>query len=213
MRYYPMMMDLQGRPAAVIGGGAVAERKARSLVDCGAKVTVVAPELTEGLQSLVAEGAVVHRARKYERGDLDGATVAFVAVDDVDASAAAAEDARSAGVPVNVVDCPELCDFIVPSVVSRGPLTIAISTGGASPAWARKIRENLEAEFGDEYCRLLDAVGAVRRRCLESISDPERRREALKNAADDSLLELARNMEGAQLESEVMKLVAPELDT
>ncbi len=207
-----MMMDLRGRPAVVIGGGAVAERKARSLIDCGARVTVIAPELTSGLQGLVGEGALAHRARPYEPGDLDGAAIAFVAVDDDEASAAIAEDARSAGIPVNVADRPELCDFIVPSVVDREPLTIAVSTGGASPAWARKIREGLDAEFGDEYCRLLDAVEAVRRRCLKEISDPERRRQALRSAADDAVLELARGLKGGDLESAILKHVAPELE-
>ena len=202
--FFPLFLDLDGRRVVVIGGGGVAERKVRSVLECGAVVTVVAPRLTIGLRELVSGGRISHEDRPYESGDLDGAVVAFVAVDDPEVSAAAAKDAEAAGVLVNVVDRPEECGFIVPSVLRRGRLTIAISTGGASPAWARKIRERLESEFGEEYARLLEAAARVRRRCLEEIPDPARRREALERLADDSLLALARSSSVEELVREML---------
>ncbi len=201
--YFPLFLDLRGSRVVVIGGGAVAERKVRLLLECGADVTVVAPQLTSGLRELAADGRLRHEARAYRPGDFDGAVLAFVAVDDPEASEAAAKDAEAAGVLVNVVDRPDQCGFIVPSVLRRGRLTIAVSTGGSSPAWARKIRERLEAEFGEEYARLLEAAARVRMRCLSEIPDPARRREALERLADDSLLDLARSGDVEELVREM----------
>jgi len=203
--YFPLFMELDGRPVTVVGGGAVAERKVRMLLECGARVRVIAPEMTKELARLAAEGGLEHEQRPYRKGDLAEAALAFVAVDDADVSAAAAREAREAGVPVNVVDQPALCDFIVPSVLRRGRLAVAVSTGGASPAWARRIRERLEDGFGEEYERLLDALAAVRKRCMETISDPARRREALHSLADDSLLELGRSRTAEEIASELLK--------
>lgn len=191
--YFPVLLDLEGRRVTVVGGGAVAERKVRSALECGADVVVVAPRVTSELSELAADGRISHEERTYRPGDLDGAALAFIAVDDPEVSAAAAKDAQAAGVPVNVVDRPGLCDFIVPSVVRRGRLAIAVSTGGASPAWARKMRERLQGELGEEYEKLLDAAARVRRRCLKEIADPARRRGVLEGLADDSFLKLARS--------------------
>lgn len=201
--YLPLLLDLDGKRVVVIGGGTVAERKVRSALGCGADVRVVAPQLTSGLRELAAHGGLRHEARAYRSGDFRGAVLAFVAVDDPEASAAAAKDAEAAGVLVNVVDRPDQCGFIVPSVLRRGRLTIAVSTGGSSPAWARRIRERLEAEFGEEYARLLEAAARVRRRCLEEIPDPARRRRALERLADDSLLDLARSGDVEELVREM----------
>jgi precorrin-2 dehydrogenase/sirohydrochlorin ferrochelatase len=200
VNHYPLLVNLEGKGVTVIGGGAVAERKVRSVLECGAEVTVVAPEITPGLSDLAAEGSIAHEAREYRSGDLGRAALAFVAVDDAEVSAAAAKDAEAEGALVNVVDRPELCSFIVPSVLRRGPLAISVSTGGASPAWARKIRTSLEGEFGEEYARLLDAAANIRKLCFEEIPDPARRREALERLADDSLLDLARSSTVEEIE-------------
>ncbi len=187
------MLDLRGRKVVVVGGGRVAERKVESLLACGAAVTVIAPKLTCKLQELAADGGITHEAREYRRGDIAGAALAFVAVDHPDVSASATDEAREAGVPVNVVDRPEMCSFILPSVLRRGRLTIAVSTGGASPAWARKIRERLEDDFGEEYALLLDTIAPARQWCIENIRDSRRRRELLMRLADEALLDLARS--------------------
>ena len=141
----------------------------------------------------------IDRAIKKGTGDLDGAVIAFVAVDDPETSARAARDARAAGVQVNVVDCPAMCDFIVPSVLRRGRLAVAISTGGASPAWARKLRKQLEAAIGPEWEQLMDALASVREKLMDEMPDPAERRAALIGLADDKCLELARGPESPKL--------------
>ena len=137
--FFPLMLVLEGVKVVVIGGGIVAERKIRSLLECKASIKVIAPNLTSGLSELVTDRHLVHLARPYSKGDLEGASLVFVAIDDIDVSRLVAQEARHLSVPVNVVDRPELCTFIVPAVMRQGRLTIAISTGGASPAWARLI--------------------------------------------------------------------------
>ncbi len=197
--FFPVFVNLEERRVVVVGGGDVAERKVRDLLNCAARVNVIAPEVTPALASMVAEGAITHEARAYHTGDLDGAAIAFVAVDDPETSAQAARDARAARVQVNVVDCPAMCDFLVPSVLRRGRLAVAISTSGASPAWARKLRKQLEATIGPEWEQLMDALASVRETLMHEMPDPAERRAALLRLADDKCLELAREQGGEDL--------------
>lgn len=163
MAYLPIFVDVRGRNCVVIGGGEIAERKVRALLEAEAAVTVVSPELTAGLAALAADGAVSHRARPYRHGDLAGASFAFAATGDAATAAAASREAAVAGILINVADAPELCSFIAPAIVRRGALTIAISTGGASPAAATAIRERLEEVFGPEYGPWLELMRAARK--------------------------------------------------
>src|SRR5882672_11517774 len=162
--YFPAFLDLRGRACLVVGGGLVAERKTRTLVECGARVTVVSPLVTRGLAALIAAGRVVHRARRFLRSDLRGCALAIAATGDSIVDAAVASTARRRRVLVNVVDRPERCDFILPSVLRRGALQIAVSTGGRSPALAREIRRRLETEIGEDYAALVARVGEARAR-------------------------------------------------
>ncbi|MHB8765308.1 MAG: precorrin-2 dehydrogenase/sirohydrochlorin ferrochelatase family protein, partial [Deferrisomatales bacterium] len=180
---FPVYLDLRGRRVVVVGGGEVGERKAEALLRAGARVTVVAPAATPGLRARAEAGELRWRARPYRVGDLEGAALAFAAVDDAAVGAEVAADARAAGVPVNVAGQPELGDFQVPATARRGRLQIAVSTGGASPAWARRIREDLEARFGPEYGRLFDALAAARGELLAAVTDPAERRRALASLA------------------------------
>lgn len=162
--YYPAFLDLRGRRCLVVGGGEVAERKVTGLLDACARVRVVSPALTPTLAALATAGFVEHRARAFRRHDIRGCAlvVAATGVTGVDdAVAAAARRARSL---VNVVDRPGSCDFILPSVLRRGDLQIAVSTGGKSPALAREIRRRLEAEIGADYGALVARVGEARAR-------------------------------------------------
>ncbi len=169
-----MMFNLVGRPALVVGGGRVALRKARTLSDAGAKVRVVAPEL---LPELAADTRLDCVAAAYAAGHVAGMFLVIAATDDAAVNARVAADARAAGAIVNVVDTPALCDFIVPSVVERGRLVIAASTGGAAPSLARKIRERLEREFGPEYAVYCDVMDDLRRDIqARGLSDDLRRR-------------------------------------
>jgi precorrin-2 dehydrogenase/sirohydrochlorin ferrochelatase len=166
MRYFPAMLDIKGKNCLVVGGGQVAQRKARSLLNAGARVTVVAPSLTKGLQGLSKSGTVRHLARTYQCRDLKGKQLVFAASSDEQVNRRVATEAKQRGILVNVVDAPAYCNFIVPSVVNQGDLTIAISTGGRSPALAKKIRRELQNQFGREYAIWLDILGRLRARIL-----------------------------------------------
>ena len=152
MGYIPIFLDVTGRRCVVVGGGEVAARKVESLLAAGAQVVIVSPSLSAAsLAAVVDRGLATHIARAYRRGDIGGCVLAYAATDDPATHRALAEEARTLGIPLNVVDQPELCSFIAPAVVKRGALQIAISTGGASPAFAARLRRELEKQFGSEY--------------------------------------------------------------
>jgi precorrin-2 dehydrogenase/sirohydrochlorin ferrochelatase len=163
MGYLPIFIDVSGRRCVVIGGGEIAERKTRSLIEAGAAVTVVSPALTAGLAALANRDTIQYLARTYQAGDLEGAFLAFAATGEIATESAVAAEASARGVLINVADVPDLCSFIAPAVIQRGGLQIAISTGGASPAFARKIREELEDHLGPEYELMIDLLAASRR--------------------------------------------------
>ncbi len=178
MNYYAAFLDLRGRLCVVVGGGEVAERKVEALVASGAVVRVVAPEFTELIRKFAEEGRVELVKRPYREGDLEGAWLAIAATDDPEVQKAVKEEAERRRIFCNVVDQPELCSFIVPSVVNRGRLKIAISTSGASPAAARRIRERLEEEFGREWEVFLELMHLWRKEVLKR-GLPEKDRRAI----------------------------------
>ena len=189
--YYPMMVDLAGRRCLVVGGGRVAERKVALLLEAGADVAVVSPVVTPRIADLAARGAIRLARRTVRSADLDRAFLAFAATDDAEVNQGVAREVRSAGGLVNVADAPEACDFHVPSVVRRGDLTIAISTGGGSPALAKRLRQRLEATIGPEYAAFLAALRELRARAKEVIADPAERQALFRQAADSDLFEHA----------------------
>lgn len=190
MAYYPLMVDLSGRLCVVVGGGIVAERKVETLLRFGAEVLVVSPTLTPSLEELHRTGRILVKRRPYQEGDLQEAFLAIGATDDQEVNWRLSEEAKQRGIPVNIVDDPELCTFIAPSIVQRGDLVIAISTGGASPALAKRIRQELEEHYGEEYREALEALQRFRERAKREISDPERRQDLLKKVASLDLFEL-----------------------
>ena len=157
---YPIFLDLSGRRCVVVGGGEVASRKARKLLQAKAEVVVISPEVMPELESV----AVEVRRRPYEEGDLEGAYLAFAAADSREANAAVAREAKERDIPINVADKPSDGDFALPSTLRRGRLQVAVSTGGASPALARKIKDELEAVFGPEWAGLVERLHVARRR-------------------------------------------------
>ena len=174
----------------VVGGGEVAARKVESLLAAGARVTVVSANLTApALAAAVERGMAEHIARAYRRGDITGCALAYAATDDPDLHRALADEARDLGIPLNVVDVPELCSFIAPAVVKRGALQIAISTGGAAPAFAARLRRELEKQFGIEYAIALAVLGAARRQLHGLELDPAVRMRRLKDLAESPLLD------------------------
>jgi precorrin-2 dehydrogenase / sirohydrochlorin ferrochelatase len=156
---YPIFLDLSGRRCVVVGGGEVASRKARKLLQARARVVVISPEISAELESVAVE---VYR-RAYVEGDLEGASLVFAATDSREVNAAVAREARERGIPVNVADEPSGGDFALPSTLRRGRLQVAISTGGASPVLARRIRHELEVVFGPEWAGIVEELGAARR--------------------------------------------------
>lgn len=167
MGFYPVFLELTGRPCVVVGGGTVAERRVEGLLEAGAAVTVVSPEVTPALAALVAAGRIRHVARAYRRGDLAGAELAFTAVDDPLVSPAVAAEAREGAVRLNAADDPAHCDFYLPGLVRRGVLTVAVGSGGASPALTRALREHLDSALGHEW-QLLGELAAGARRELRA---------------------------------------------
>ena len=160
--YYPVYLDLTGKPVVVIGGGQIAERKVLVLLESDARVTVVSPELTDGLASLAESGRIQSVRRAYRHGDLAGAFLAIIGTDDSATNQEAAAEARAAHVLVNAVDDIANCDFIAPAVIRRGDLTVALSTNGKSPAMARWARQELESVLTPEYGDLLKVLEHVR---------------------------------------------------
>jgi len=160
--YYPVFLSISGRKCVVVGGGQVALRKVRGLLEHSADVGVISPHLCPELVQLAESGEIRAFNREYRTGDLADAFVAIVATDDRELNRQVAEEARSKAVLVNVVDDAENSDFIVPSYLRRGEVTIAVSTSGRSPALARKIRTRLEKELGNEYASLIHLIGEVR---------------------------------------------------
>jgi len=185
--YYPAFLDLRGRRCLVVGGGAIAERKVGALLDAGAQVVIVSPNLTTSLRAFVAEGVVEHRARRFRRHDTGGCALVVAATGDGAVDDAVAAAARRVRALVNVVDRPAACDFILPSVLRRGDLQIAVSTGGKSPALAREIRRRLEAEIGDDYGEFVARVGRVRARLRRRPLAPAARMKAADRLAVTAL--------------------------
>lgn len=179
INYYPVFLNLKGKKCVVVGGGAVAERKAMAFLKAGARVIVVSPSLTSRLTEQKARGRLSHVERNYKKGDLKGAFLVISATDSYEENKKVASDAGA--VPVNVVDTPELCSFIVPSTVMRGPLVIAISTSGASPALSRAIRKELESLYPPRTAGLLKVIREKRSKAMAEIKDAGQRRRYLKS--------------------------------
>jgi len=186
--HYPIFLDLTGRLAVVVGGGPVAERKVRTLLRYGADVAVIAPEVTELLHELSDDQRITIEWRGYASGDLEGAFLVICATDSEEVNRAVHAEAEGRGQLVNVVDVPELCNFIVPSVVRRGPLQIAISTGGAAPAVAKRIRRWLALEYGDEWEIYVRLLGHMRPLVMERVEDSTARKAIFETIADSDLL-------------------------
>ena len=162
MSYFPIFIEMKQRRCLVIGGGSVAERKIAGLLEAGASVTVISPDASETIARWSKNKVIQLTARRYQQGDLAGHESAFIATDDEGVNTTAYNEGRERGIWVNAADDPAHCDFILPSVLRRGDLTVAVSTGGGSPALARTIREELEIHLSREYEQLADLAAEAR---------------------------------------------------
>jgi len=188
MAYFPVWLRIAGERCVVIGGGDVATHKVDALLAAGAVVTVVAPRASATLRGRAAAGELTLECRAYRPGDLAGARLAFAATDDEALHAQLAQEAAAANVPLNVVDRPAWCSFIMPAVLRRGALSIGVSTEGHSPALAGRVRDDIAAALGPEYQRAVDVLGRLRRHLhAATVSSSERQRILTGLAASDLL--------------------------
>ena len=187
--YYPAFLNLKKKKTVVVGGGKVAERKILSLIGTGAEITVISPEITKRIEKEKTKGRIRHISRQYRKGDLKDTFLVIAATDSRSVNEKVSRDSPCL---VNVVDTPELCNFIVPSVINRGPLTIAISTSGVSPALSRSIRQELERIYGHEMSDYLKLLKKIRAEAIKIIMDPKKRGTFLKSVATADMLKMLR---------------------
>jgi precorrin-2 dehydrogenase/sirohydrochlorin ferrochelatase len=193
VKYYPVFVRLNDKRVVVVGGGRVAERKALTLIKAGAMVDVISPTITKNLQRYRDKGLVRHIERDYKRGDLKGAFIVIAATSSRDVNSHVEREAQRRGCLINVVDTPSEGNFIAPSFIRRGPLTIAISTEGYSPAISRAIRRELESLYGPEFTRYLRFAGNIRKEAIRSIQDRKKREKLLKFLSSSKVFTTLRN--------------------
>ena len=191
MRLYPIMMSLEGKRVIVIGGGSVAERKIMGLLESGALVSIISPELGGRLRELASDGRVDWIAENFYPSLLnrfDEIALIFGATNSRQVNLTIHEAATKRKIPCNIADVPDLCTFIVPAVITQGELMIAVTTGGSSPALARRIREDLEKRFGPEYAELTKVLGELRKLVLSAGGPSNENRKLFMEIVDSELL-------------------------
>ena len=209
MRYYPAFLDLQGLSCLVVGGGQVGERKVKTLLSCGAKVHLISPELTPSLEEEVRQGRVRLLAPEFLPEHLEGMFLVIGATDDPEVNQRINLEARSRNLLCNIVDKPRECNFIVPSHVRRGDLVIAVSTGGRSPALAKKIRQDLENLFPDIYSSYVALLGRVREYLLAQGLPQAKNRQIFESLIEAPILESIQKGDREDLTSQLIRLLDP----
>lgn len=207
MRYYPVNLDIQNQNCLVVGGGFVSSRKVKTLLDCGAKVTVVSPDVTKQLRDFSISGSITWNNRHYRTSDIDGMFLVIGATDDEELNRQISSDARKRNILCNIADRPKACNFILPSIVNRGDLIIAISTSGKSPAFAKKLRKDFEKTFGKEYADFLQLMGAARKKLLNTEHEPEAHKHIFEQMIAEGLLEMIRDHKKEDINSLLHKIL------
>ncbi|MGD8834754.1 MAG: bifunctional precorrin-2 dehydrogenase/sirohydrochlorin ferrochelatase [Desulfobacteraceae bacterium] len=210
MRYYPVYLDIKGRSCLVVGGGQVGTRKVRTLLKCGARVRVISPEVTPTLAELAEQGSIELTRRNYHSSDLDKVFLVIGATDDQAFNRKIHRDAEAAQRLCNIADQPALCNFVLPSIVNQGDLSIAISTAGKSPAFAKHLRRQLEGQFGPEYGRMLDLMGAVRKRLLAEEHTPEAHKPLFEQLIQNGLLEMIKAKNHQRIDALLKEVLGPD---
>jgi precorrin-2 dehydrogenase/sirohydrochlorin ferrochelatase len=186
-KYYPAFLDLRDQLCVVVGGGNVAERKTLDLLRAGARVKVISPGLTSRLQKEKNQGSITHVNRRFRQQDLKGSFLVIAATDSEEENR---KVAGHKGLLLNVVDRPELCTFIVPATLRRGPLQIAVSTSGASPAMARAIRKDMESTYGPQFGKHLNKLKRLREKAVKEIKSSRERERYLKSLASENTVRM-----------------------
>ena len=208
MKYYPVFLALEGKKALVVGGGKVARRKVETLIEYGALVQIISMELTGRLKKLVEDGEITHLGTRFEDHLMDGVFLVIAATDDNEFNHKISESARRKGLLINAVDQPADCNFIVPSIIKRGDLQVAVSTSGKSPALAKKIRKELETQFGDEYETFLSLMGRLRKEILKKGYPQVENMRIFQEIVDSGILTALKekNMDGVE---SILKRILP----
>lgn len=201
MRYYPVGLDIKERACLVVGGGQVGTRKAKTLLACGARVTVISPRATDELKALAGQNRIVLAHRTYRSADQDGAFLVIGATDDEPLNRRIHKEAEAAGRLCNIADQPQRCNFVLPSIIQQGDLMITISTSGKSPAFAKHLRRELQAQFGPEYGIFLDLMGAVRRKLLMAEHAPEAHKPLFEQLIAQGLLDMIKRDDRKQIDA------------
>lgn len=206
-KYYPIMLDIKGKKCRVIGGGRVAERKVTDLLEADAVVTVISPATTEKLLKYYNDGKINLTRREYRYGDLTDSYLVYAATDDREVNETCLRECREKSILLNVVDKPDMCDFIVPARITRGDLNIIVSTNGKSPMLSKKIRKGLENLFTDEYGEYLEILGDLREKVKTEVQDIEKRREIFRTLVYSDVFDRYLNGEDMDLRDELIKLI------
>ncbi|MCF6248552.1 MAG: bifunctional precorrin-2 dehydrogenase/sirohydrochlorin ferrochelatase [Desulfobacula sp.] len=188
MKYYPIFLDIKDKPCLVIGGGPVGARKAAMLEKCGAGVRVVSERFDDSFGPLKKKGVCLGK-KSYEKKDMEGMVLVFAATDKARLNQQIKSDAEAANIFCNVADGPDESDFILPSIVDKGDLILAVSTCGSSPAMAKQIRQELDDQFGLEYADLLKLMGAVRKKLLATGHAPDAHKKSFFALIENNILE------------------------
>lgn len=212
MKFYPVYLGIKKRKCVVIGGGDVAARKVENFLDCGAEVTLVARRISPALETLKKEGRIRHVPDDYQTEYIQDAFLVVGATDSQGVNERIYRDAGNMGILVNIVDDPERCDFIVPSVFRRGDLAVAISTGGKSPALARRLREDLEKRYGTDVEILLDIMGELRERVIARGESPDTNKRIFESVLDSDILSYIRERKWDKVKRTVRELSGEEIE-
>ncbi len=184
-------------------------RKAITLLECGADVTVISPAVTDRLHDLAAAGRITLKRRTYRSADLSGKFLVIGATDDEFLNRQISADAERLNTLCNIADRPAVCNFILPSIVQRDDLVITISTSGQSPALAKKLREALEKQFGEEYGILLNLMGTIRKKLLSQAHEPEAHKHIFEKLLDSDLLEMIRGNKKEAIDTRLFDILGP----
>lgn len=215
MKPYPVMMNLQDKQVVVVGGGKVAFRKTIGLLDSGANVVVISPDLVDELHEFHRDARIKWIPEPFSPPQLDAfepITLVFGATDIREVNVALFNEAMRRKIPCNIADVPDLCTFIVPAVITQGDLIIAVSTGGSSPALARRIREDLEKKFGPEYATMTRLMGELRKHIVRNGSDSEANKKVFLEIVDSQLLPALRDNDIDKASMILSKILPDEVD-
>ena len=205
--FYPVYLNLKGRRVVVVGGGEVAERKVESLMPCQASVIVISPDVTAWLSALFDQKRIEWLARPYMKGDCARATLVFSATDDAEVNRAVYVEATALGIFVNTADQPELCSFIMPAVVRRGHIGIAISTSGTSPALAARLRRKISLVIGPEYGQFSQLMVRARREIRSRVASERERKELHYRIIDSDIIKLLRSNDREAAERRLNEMI------